>query len=107
MDQLQPSTNSDKLSESHSPRSAWRLGSLFTRFLLLTRRNEKRVAHVPTVPAGKRPVLDDLGIHHHLDVHVEEGNNLKVVKLIVADLAQLLVKSLGVGHLQQVFPHLV
>src|SRR5262249_34889829 len=87
-------------------RSAWLYG-LLARRLLLARRNEERMPHVATVPAGERPVIDDLGVHHHLDVHVEERNDLKAFKLIVADLAQLLVIRLGVSDLQQVFPHLV
>src|SRR5262249_14617082 len=86
----------------------WATGwTLLTRLLLLTCTNEKRVPHVTPVPAGERPVFDDLGVRHHLDVHVEEGNDLKVVKLVVADLAQLLVKRLGIRYLQQVFPHFV
>src|SRR5215475_6366025 len=80
---------------------------LFTRLILRTRTDEKGVPHVPTVPAGERPVIDDLGIHHDLDIHIEERNDLKIFKLIVAKLAQLLVISLRVGDLQQVFPHLV
>src|SRR5215510_4248006 len=90
-----------------SPRSAWWRSALLTRGRLRTRRNEKRMPHVATVPAGERPVLDDLGIHHDFDGHVEERNDLKVVKLVIADLAQLRVIRLGVRALQQVFPHLV
>jgi len=69
--------------------SAW--GSVATtllaRLLVLTCADEKGVPHVAPIPAGERPVLDDLGIHHDFDGHVEERNDLKVVKLVVADLA--------------------
>src|SRR5262245_47862056 len=75
---------------------------LFTGLLLPTGRNEIRVANIATVPAGERPVLDDLRIHYHLDVYVKEGNNLKVFKLVVADLTQLFVIRLGVSDLQQI-----
>src|SRR5947208_13058507 len=78
---------------------------LLTRLLLLTRTDEKRVADVPTVPPGEGPVLDDLGVHHHLDVHVEERDNLEVLELVVADPAQPSIVRLGIGHLQQLFPH--
>src|SRR5919109_2523509 len=56
--------------------SAWATGStLLARLLLLTRRNEISVTDVATVPAGEGPVIYNLGIHHHLDVHVEERND--------------------------------
>src|SRR5215468_6455367 len=35
---------------------------LFTGLVLLTRTDEKGVSHVATVPAGKRPVIDDLRV---------------------------------------------
>jgi hypothetical protein len=41
----------------------------------------------PPSQPEKTPVVNNLGIHHHLDVHVKEGNNLKVFKLVVANLA--------------------
>src|SRR4029453_10826681 len=50
------------------------LTTLLTWLLLLTRTDEKGVPHVATVPAGERPVLDDLGIHHHLNIHVTAHN---------------------------------
>ena len=55
--------------------------TLLTWLLLLTRTNEPGVAEVPTVPAGERPVLDDLGVHYHLDEHIKEGDNLALLKL--------------------------
>src|SRR5215471_16256507 len=89
--------------------SAWGsvVTTLLARLLLLTRADEKGVPHVAPIPAGERPVLDDLGIHHDLNGHIKERNDLKVVKLVVANLAQLLVIRLGVRDLQQVCPHLV
>jgi hypothetical protein len=51
---------------------------LFARLLLLTRLDQEGVPDIAPVPAGKRPVLNDLGVRYHLDVHVEEGHDLKV-----------------------------
>src|SRR5262245_44967656 len=58
---------------------------LLAGLLLLARADEKRVADVPTVPPGEGPVLDDLGVHHDLDVHVEERDDLEVLELVVSD----------------------
>src|SRR6266508_409649 len=80
---------------------------LLTRLLRLTRTDEKRVADVPAVPAGEGPVIDDLGVHHDLDVHVEERDDLEVLELVVADPAQLRIVRLWIGDLQQLFPHAV
>src|SRR5262249_20177592 len=55
---------------------------LLTGLLLLARADEKRVADVPTVPPGEGPVLDDLGVHHDLDVNVEERDDLEVLELV-------------------------
>ena len=54
--------------------------TLLTWLLLLTGTEKVGVADVATVPPGKGPILDDIRVHHHLDVHVKEGNNLKVFK---------------------------
>src|SRR5207244_12242839 len=78
---------------------------LLAGFVLLTRFNQPGVTNIAAVPAGERPVLDEVGVHHYFDEDIEQGNSLKLLKLIVADLAQLLVKSLGVSELQQVLPH--
>src|SRR6266511_5751095 len=80
---------------------------LLTRLLRLTRTDEKRVADVPAIPAGEGPVIDDLGVHHDLDVHVEERDDLEVLELVVADPAQLRIVRLWIGDLQQLFPHAV
>ena len=63
------------------------------------------MANVAAIPAGERPVLDELGVYDDFDEDVEQGNDLKLLELVVADLAQLLVKSLGISDLQQVLPH--
>ena len=55
---------------------------LLAGLLLLTRFNKPGVAQVLTVPAGERLVLDDLGVHDHLDEHIKEGDNLELLKLI-------------------------
>jgi hypothetical protein len=60
---------------------------LHTWFLLLTCLDEPGVADVATIPTRERLVVDDLGVHHHLDVHIEEGHDLKVLEFIVANLA--------------------
>src|SRR5215475_3310882 len=78
---------------------------LLTGFVLLTRLDQPSMANVTPVPAGERPVRDELGIGHHFDEDIKKGNGLKLLELVVADLAQLLVKSLGVSDLQQVLPH--
>lgn len=56
--------------------------TLLTWLLLFTRIDKVGVADVATVPAGERPVLDDLGVHYHLDEHLKEGDNLELLKLI-------------------------
>src|SRR6266567_6162579 len=61
---------------------------LLTRLFLLTRLYQPGVANVATIPARERPILNDPGVHHHLDVHIEEGHDLEILELIVADLAQ-------------------
>ena len=62
---------------------------LFAGLFLLTRADEPSVANIATIPARERPIMNDLGIHHHFDAHIEEGYDLELLKLVVADLAQL------------------
>src|SRR5262249_48596225 len=78
---------------------------LLAGFILPTRLNQPRVTNITAVPARERPILDDFGIDHYFDEDVEQRNSLKLLELVVADLAQLVVKSLGVSDLQQVLPH--
>src|SRR5262249_41802145 len=80
---------------------------LLAGLVLFTRTEEPGGANVAATPAGERPVRNDLGVYHHFDEDVEQGNSLKLLELVVADLAQLFVKSLGVSDLQQVPPHAV
>src|SRR2546428_5285273 len=79
---------------------------LHTRLLLLARGDQPGVADVAAVPAGEGPVVDDLGVHDHLDAHIEEGHDLKILELIVADLAQLRVPGHWVSDLHELLPHL-
>jgi hypothetical protein len=58
------------------------------------------VAQVPAIPAGEGPVHDDLGVHHYLDGHTEERDGLKILKLIVADLAEWLIVRFRVRSLE-------
>jgi hypothetical protein len=45
------------------------------------------MAQVTAIPTGEGPVFHDLGIHHHLDEDIEEGDALELLELIVTDLA--------------------
>ena len=60
---------------------------LFAGLFLLTRADEPSVANIATIPARERPVMNDLRIHHYFDAHIEEGYDLELLKLVVADLA--------------------
>ena len=60
---------------------------LLAGLFLLTRADEPSVANIATIPARERPIIHDLGIHHHFDAHIEEGYDLELLKLVVADLA--------------------
>ena len=60
---------------------------LLTWLLLLTGTDEKGVADIATVPARERPICNDLGIYHRLDVYIEEKHDLEILELIVPDLA--------------------
>jgi hypothetical protein len=42
----------------------------FARLLLLTRLDQPGVANVASVPTGERPILNEPGIHHYLDLHI-------------------------------------
>ena len=61
----------------------------------------------PPSQPEKGQSCDDLGVHDHLNEHIEERDDLELLELVVADLAQLGLALRRVGHLQQVFPHLV
>src|SRR5437763_1946470 len=80
---------------------------LLAGLFLLTRLNQPRVTNSTTFPAGEWPIRDDLGVRHNFDEDIEQGNGLKLLELVVADLAQLFVKSLEVSDLEQVLPHRV
>jgi hypothetical protein len=60
---------------------------LLTRLLLFTRLDEPRVSDVAAIPPGKGPISNDLGVHDDLDEHIEERDDLKILKLVVANLA--------------------
>src|SRR6267142_710975 len=83
-----------------APRRAWRPRCLLTRLGLLTGLDQPGMAQIPPVPTGEGPVLDDLGVHDHLNGHPEERDGLKMLKFVVANLPQECIARLGVGGLE-------
>jgi len=82
-----------------------RASALLTRLLLLTRRDAPDMANITAVPPREGPIRHDLGIHQYFNEYIEEGNDFEILKLVVANLAQLGVALLRIGHLDEFFPH--
>jgi hypothetical protein len=64
------------------------------------------VADVAAIPPGEGPVIDDFGVHDHLDPHLEEGEALALLERLGADLTPRRVPSRRVCPLHQVLPPL-
>src|SRR5688500_10702861 len=63
------------------------------------------MANITAVPSREGPIRYDLGIHQHFNEHIEEGDDLEVLNLVVADLAQLGVAFLWINDLEKLLPH--
>ena len=66
---------------------------------LFARANQPRMADITSIPPWKAPVLHDLRIHEDFDPHLKQRDRFKMVKFIVADLAELRIHRLRVSDL--------
>src|SRR5687767_5224356 len=63
------------------------------------------MTNITTVPPWEGPVIYNLGINQYFNIYIEEGDDFKVLKFVVANLAQLSLALCRVRDLEKFLPH--